>query len=89
MQYLISQGAQIEHIDINGMRPLDRAIGCKNTSVVACFLRKGAKLTPGTWAMAAGKPDIMMLLLNKLLEDGNTLYRVSLVVSFFLNVVVC
>ena len=57
--------------------------------MVACFLRKGAKLTPGTWAMAAGKPDIMMLLLNKLLEDGNTLYRVSLVVSFFLNVVVC
>ena len=76
VQFLINQGAQIEHIDVNGMRPLDRAIGCRNASVVACFLRKGAKLTPGTWAMAAGKPDIMMLLMNKLLEDGNTLYKV-------------
>jgi len=27
--------------------------------------------------MAAGKPEIMMLLLSKLLDDGNTLYRVS------------
>lgn len=26
------------------MRPLDRAIGCRNTSVVVCFLKKGAKL---------------------------------------------
>jgi len=34
-------------------------------------------LAPSTWAMAAGKPDIMVLLLNKLLEDGNVLYKVS------------
>ena len=27
--------------------------------------------------MAAGKPDIMTLLLNKLMEDGNMLYKVS------------
>lgn len=26
--------------------------------------------------MAAGKPDIMILLLNKLMEDGNVLYKV-------------
>ena len=26
--------------------------------------------------MAAGKPDILMLLLNKLLDDGNVLYKV-------------
>lgn len=25
--------------------------------------------------MAAGKPDILLILLNKLLEDGNVLYR--------------
>ena len=31
---------------------------------------------PATWAMAAGKPDIMILLLNKLMEDGNVLYKV-------------
>ena len=76
VQYLIDKGAVIEHIDNNGMRPLDRAIGCRNTAVVICFLRKGAKLGPATLAMAAGKPDIMILLLNKLMEDGNILYKV-------------
>ncbi|CAG2057215.1 unnamed protein product, partial [Timema podura] len=74
---LMDKGAMIEHVDINGMRPLDRAIGCRNSQVVQCFLRKGAKLGPATWAMAAGKPEIMLILLNKLLEDGNVLYRKS------------
>ncbi|XP_021931745.1 protein TANC2 isoform X1 [Zootermopsis nevadensis] len=77
VQLLMERGAMIEHVDINGMRPLDRAIGCRNTQVVHCFLRKGAKLGPATWAMAAGKPEIMLILLNKLLEDGNVLYRKS------------
>ena len=27
--------------------------------------------------MATGKPDIMILLLNKLMEDGNILYKVN------------
>ncbi|XP_064644495.1 protein TANC2-like isoform X5 [Lineus longissimus] len=75
VQYLIDHGANIEHTDFNGMRPLDRAIGCRNTSVVICFLKKGAKLGPATWAMAAGKADILILLLNKLMEDGNILYK--------------
>ncbi|XP_066156295.1 protein TANC2 isoform X3 [Euwallacea fornicatus] len=77
VQFLLDRGAVIEHVDINGMRPLDRAIGCKNIQVVQCFLKKGAKLGPATWAMATGKPDIMLILLNKLLEDGNVLYRKS------------
>ncbi|KAE8742661.1 hypothetical protein FOCC_FOCC011790 [Frankliniella occidentalis] len=72
---LLEKGALIEHVDIHGMRPLDRAIGCRNVQVVQCFLRKGAKLGPATWAMAAGKPEILLALLNKLLEDGNVLYR--------------
>ncbi|KAK4881567.1 hypothetical protein RN001_004886 [Aquatica leii] len=75
VQMLLERGALIEHVDINGMRPLDRAIGCRNIQVVQCFLKKGAKLGPATWAMAAGKVDIMLILLNKLLEDGNILYR--------------
>lgn len=79
VQYLIDQGAQIEHADLNGMRALDRAIDRRNTAVVVCFLRKGAKLGQMTWAVAAGKPDVMLLLLNKLMEDGNVLYRVSCV----------
>lgn len=59
VQFLLDRGAAIEHVDINGMRPLDRAIGCRNIQVVQCFLKKGAKLGPATWAMAAGKPEIM------------------------------
>lgn len=59
VQILLDGGALIEHVDINGMRPLDRAIGCRNIQVVQCFLKKGAKLGPATWAMAAGKPEIM------------------------------
>lgn len=44
VQYLVERGAMIEHVDHSGMRPLDRAIGCCNTSVVVMLLKKGAKL---------------------------------------------
>ena len=44
VEYLMDRGAALEHVDNNGMRPLDRAIGCRNTAVVISFLRKGAKL---------------------------------------------
>ncbi|XP_012276088.1 protein TANC1 isoform X2 [Orussus abietinus] len=77
VQLLLEKGAAVEHVDLHGMRPLDRAIGCRNVPVVQCFLRRGAKLGPATWAMAAGKPDVLLILLNKLLEDGNILYRKS------------
>ncbi|CAH2046614.1 unnamed protein product, partial [Iphiclides podalirius] len=81
----------LERVDLSGLRPLDRAIGQRNVPVraslscplsvslsprvVNCFLRKGAKLGPTTWVMASGKPEFMLILLNKLLEDGNQLYR--------------
>ncbi|CAB1346683.1 unnamed protein product, partial [Coregonus sp. 'balchen'] len=44
VHYLVEKGAVIEHVDYSGMRPLDRAIGCRNTSVVVTLLKKGAKL---------------------------------------------
>ncbi|XP_078582014.1 protein TANC2-like isoform X3 [Branchiostoma floridae x Branchiostoma japonicum] len=75
VQVLVDKGAMVEHVDYNGMRPLDRAIGCRNTGVVSVLLRKGAKLGPAAWAMATSKPDIMILLLNKLVEEGNILYK--------------
>ncbi|XP_061182940.1 protein TANC2-like isoform X2 [Saccostrea echinata] len=75
VQALIERGGQIEHADQNGMRALDRAIDRRNTAVVVCFLKKGAKLGQTTWAVAAGKPDVLLLLLNKLMEDGNVLYK--------------
>ncbi|KAK3106124.1 hypothetical protein FSP39_013189 [Pinctada imbricata] len=75
VQYLIERGAQMEHADVNGMRALDRAIDRRNSSVVMCFLKKGATLGQTTWAVAADKPDMLILLLNKLMEDGNVLYK--------------
>lgn len=44
VQFLVDQGAMIEHVDYSGMRPLDRAVGCRNTSVVVALLKKGAKI---------------------------------------------
>ncbi len=44
VHYLVECGAAIEHMDYSGMRPLDRAIGSRNTSVVVTLLKKGAKL---------------------------------------------
>ncbi|NXT52584.1 TANC1 protein, partial [Pluvianellus socialis] len=75
VQYLVEKGATIEHVDHSGMRPLDRAIGCRNTSVVVMLLRKGAKLGNAAWAMATSKPDILLILLQKLMEEGNILYK--------------
>ncbi|NXI51226.1 TANC1 protein, partial [Chloroceryle aenea] len=75
VQYLVEKGAMIEHVDHSGMRPLDRAIGCRNTAVVVMLLRKGAKLGNAAWAMATSKPDILLILLQKLMEEGNTLYK--------------
>uniref|UniRef100_A0A0K8T6K2 RING-type domain-containing protein n=2 Tax=Lygus hesperus TaxID=30085 RepID=A0A0K8T6K2_LYGHE len=75
VQILLERGALLEHVDSVGLRPLDRAIMCRNLSVVQSFLKKGAKLGPTTWTMANGKNDVMIVLLNKLLEDGNVLYR--------------
>ncbi|NWS69799.1 TANC1 protein, partial [Crotophaga sulcirostris] len=75
VQYLVEKGATIEHVDHSGMRPLDRAIGCRNTSVVVMLLRKGAKLGNAAWAMATSKPDILLILLQKLMEEGNVLYK--------------
>ncbi|NWI84587.1 TANC1 protein, partial [Pitta sordida] len=77
VQYLVEKGALIEHVDHSGMRPLDRAIGCRNTAVVVTLLRKGAKLGNAAWAMATSKPDILLILLQKLMEEGNTLYKVG------------
>lgn len=49
----------IEHVDYSGMRPLDRAVGCRNTSVVVTLLKKGAKIgrDEGTalWARCSGR----------------------------------
>uniref|UniRef100_A0A8C1RLF1 Tetratricopeptide repeat, ankyrin repeat and coiled-coil containing 1a n=1 Tax=Cyprinus carpio TaxID=7962 RepID=A0A8C1RLF1_CYPCA len=75
VHYLVECGAVIEHMDYSGMRPLDRAIGSRNTSVVVTLLKKGAKLGNAAWAMATSKPDILIILLQRLMEEGNLLYK--------------
>nr|XP_020441031.1 protein TANC2-like [Monopterus albus] len=75
VQYLVDHGALVEHVDCSGMRPLDRAVGCRNTSAVIALLRKGAKIGPATWAMATSKPDILMVLLSKMIQEGDRLYK--------------
>ncbi|XP_030630078.1 protein TANC2 [Chanos chanos] len=75
VQFLVDHGALIEHVDYSGMRPLDRAVGCRNTSVVVALLKKGAKIGPATWAMATSKPDIMIILLSTLIEEGDGFYK--------------
>merc|ERR1712141_975560 len=61
--------------DKDGVRAIDLAIAHSNEEILARLLKKGAKLGPTTWAMAKGKPRIALVLLNKLLEDGNVLFR--------------
>ncbi|KAM9346470.1 protein TANC2 [Symphorus nematophorus] len=75
VQHLVDHGASVEHVDCSGMRPLDRAVGCRNTSAVIALLKKGAKIGPATWAMATSKPDILMVLLSKLVQEGDRLYK--------------
>ncbi|KAM4531161.1 protein TANC2 isoform 1-T1 [Odontesthes bonariensis] len=75
VQYLVDHGASVEHVDCSGMRPLDRAVGCRNTSAVIALLKKGAKIGPATWAMATSKPDILMVLLSKMIQEGDKLYK--------------
>ncbi|KAK5856845.1 hypothetical protein PBY51_008412 [Eleginops maclovinus] len=77
VQLLVDHGASVEHMDCSGMRPLDRAVGCRNTSAVIALLRKGAKIGPATWAMATSKPDILMVLLSKLIQEGDRLYKLG------------
>ncbi|XP_042361228.1 LOW QUALITY PROTEIN: protein TANC2-like [Plectropomus leopardus] len=75
VQHLVDHGASVEHVDCSGMRPLDRAVGCRNTSAVIALLKKGAQIGPATWAMATSKPDILMVLLSKLIQEGDRLYK--------------
>ncbi|EFX79268.1 hypothetical protein DAPPUDRAFT_319726 [Daphnia pulex] len=72
---LLEKGAILEHVDLHGMRSLDRAISFRNTPVDQAFLRRGSKPGPAKWALAAGKHDILLILMGKLLDDGNTLYK--------------
>ncbi|KAK9542956.1 hypothetical protein VZT92_000774 [Zoarces viviparus] len=82
---LVELGAVLERGDNNSTRGSDRPTGCQNPALVASLLKKGSKMgyktAPhdrsghATWAMASSKPDILLILLQKLMEEGNMLYK--------------
>ncbi|XP_068597085.1 protein TANC1-like [Brachionichthys hirsutus] len=83
---LVEHGAVLERGDnSSSSRGSDRATGCQNPALVASLLKKGSKTghrtAPhdrsghATWAMASSKPDILLILLQKLMEEGNLLYK--------------
>ncbi|KAM6943421.1 protein TANC1-like [Xenentodon cancila] len=82
---LVEHGAVLEKGDNSGTKGSDRAAGCQNPALVASLLKKGSKsayrMAPhdrsghATWAMASSKPDILLILLQKLMEEGNILYK--------------
>ncbi|XP_044058936.1 protein TANC1-like isoform X2 [Siniperca chuatsi] len=82
---LVEHGAVLERAENNGARGSDRTTGCQNPALVASLLKKGSKMgyrtAPhdrsghATWAMASSKPDILLILLQKLMEEGNILYK--------------
>ena len=49
---LVEHGADIEAVDKNGFRPIDRAVESADIDCVQCLLKKGARLGPTTWALA-------------------------------------
>ncbi|XP_049574188.1 protein TANC1 isoform X2 [Syngnathus scovelli] len=87
VHFLLDHGAVLERTDSGGSRAADRTPGCQNPALVASLLKKGSKTTQGyrtaphdrsghaTWAMASSKPDILLILLQKLMEEGNLLYK--------------
>lgn len=72
---ILDRGGRLESADSDGIRPLEAGIAQKNLEVVNLCLKKGAKLGPQTWFLANEKPEILLMLLNKLCEDGNLLYK--------------
>uniref|UniRef100_A0A8C2GML6 Tetratricopeptide repeat, ankyrin repeat and coiled-coil containing 2 n=1 Tax=Cyprinus carpio TaxID=7962 RepID=A0A8C2GML6_CYPCA len=58
---------------VHGMRPL--ALLKKGAKIGCQTLPSRHKGGPATWAMATSKPDIMIILLSKLLEEGDGFYK--------------
>ncbi|KAJ3593227.1 hypothetical protein NHX12_005563, partial [Muraenolepis orangiensis] len=69
VSYLVEQGAGGDK-ETSGSKALE-----KHTPVLVSSLKKGSKMGHATWAMASSKPDILLILLHKLMEEGNMLYK--------------
>lgn len=58
IEMLLSNKANVEAYDKDGIRPIDLAISYNNEAAVLQMLKKGAKLGPTTWTTAKGKPRL-------------------------------
>lgn len=59
------------------LRCIMQRFSCRCSDGVS-YPRKGSSvLGPSTWALAAGKNDMMTILISKLIDDGVSLYKVS------------
>ena len=56
---LVEHGADIEAVDKNGFRPVDRAVESGDIDCVQCLLKKGARLGPTTWALAKRNENVL------------------------------
>ena len=56
---LVEHGADIEAVDKNGFRPIDRAVETGDIECVQCLLKKGARLGPTTWALAKRNEQVL------------------------------
>ena len=65
----------METVDDEQQRAIDTAVARHNLASLASFLRRGAKLSSLTWHLAREHRDIAVMLLQKLVEDGQLLYR--------------
>ncbi|XP_065353659.1 protein TANC2 isoform X2 [Cloeon dipterum] len=75
LELLLESNAAVDRNDVNGLRPLEKAILSSNVPIVQCFLKKRPSLNSATWQAAQGKPEMLLMLLQRLLEDGNLLYK--------------
>ncbi|XP_061609326.1 protein TANC1 isoform X3 [Phyllopteryx taeniolatus] len=87
VHFLLEHGAALRRMENNGSIAAERTVGCQNPALVASLLKKGSRMAQGyrtaphdrsghaTWAMASTKPDILLILLQKLMEEGNMLYK--------------
>lgn len=89
----IARLSSISHSDSRG-HPCFYCRVCRDSRVALFFLRLSVCFLsrvlvlhrfsscvdagPATWAMATSKPDIMIILLSKLIEEGDGFYKVTL-----------
>ena len=77
VNYLLDKGASLDSRDTHGLSPIEQAITNQNLAVVMTLLKHGAKVGPSTWNLATKNANVMLLLLNQIVEEGNAMFKVN------------